>query len=60
MPASLLQVRPSGVRQAIPSALITVATPARTTGPQGAFGGQLPGPFTACAGIGLPPYPDSL
>ncbi|MGW8180634.1 MAG: hypothetical protein ACWGQW_18020, partial [bacterium] len=24
------------------------------------FGGRLPGPFTACAGIGLPPYPDSL
>jgi hypothetical protein len=24
------------------------------------FGGQLPGPFTDGAGIGLPPYPDSL
>ena len=28
--------------------------------PQGAFGGQLPGPFTTCADIGLSPFPDSL
>jgi hypothetical protein len=46
--------------ETIPSALITVATPAPTTNPTQVFGGQLPGPFAACAGIGLPPFPDSL
>jgi hypothetical protein len=28
--------------------------------PAWAFGVRLPGPFTACAGIGLTPAPDSL
>ena len=53
---------------AIPSAMITVAAPARTTSYvwlqtrllTHAFGGRLPGPFTSCAGIGFPPPPDSL
>jgi len=40
MPASLLQVRPPILRRAIPSALITVATPARTTGPEGRSAGD--------------------
>jgi hypothetical protein len=38
----------------IPSAMITVATPARTTRtPWCSFGGRLLGPFSTGAGIGL-------
>ena len=44
----------------IPSALITVATPTSPTEELACSEMRLPGPFTIRAGIGFPPYPDSL
>jgi hypothetical protein len=46
---------------AMPTTLITVATPARTTGPMNwLFALQLRGPFNAHVRTGLSPYPRSL
>ena len=45
---------------AIPCALITVASPARTTEGKPPFGERLPGPFNVGAGTGLSPCPGSL
>jgi hypothetical protein len=60
MPASLAAGTALQHGKTIPSALITVATPAPTTNLQQVFGRRLPGPFTPRADIGLSPSPDSL
>jgi len=52
-----LQVRPSDIGRAIPSALITVASPARTTGPLGRSAGdsQAHSLSALISGFHLPP-----